>query len=79
MYEFALGLFGVQIDFIGLPRRIDYCGPSIGCIQPLVLDIKFKFSSIITPTDLITSTLLNWVPLISKVGEIGRFFSFCID
>ena len=42
VYEFALGLFGVQIDFIGLPRRIDYCGPSIGCIQPLVLDIKSK-------------------------------------
>ena len=32
VYRFALGLFGLQIDFI-----IDYCGPSIGCMQPLVL------------------------------------------
>ena len=36
VYKFALGLFGLQIDFIGLLQRIDYCGPSIGCIQPLV-------------------------------------------
>ena len=31
------------------------------------------------PQDLVTSTLLNWVSLISKVGEIGRFFSFCLE
>ena len=37
VYKFALGLFGLQIDFIGLLQRIDYCGPSIGCMQPLVL------------------------------------------
>ena len=36
VYKFALGLFGLQIDFIGLLQRIDYCGPSIGCMQPLV-------------------------------------------
>ena len=36
VYKFALGLFGLQIDFIGLPQRIDYCGPSISCMQPLV-------------------------------------------
>ena len=32
----ALGLFGLQIDIIGLLQRIDYCGSSIGCMQPLV-------------------------------------------
>ena len=37
VYRFALSLFGLQIDFIGLLQRIDYCGPSIGCMQPLVL------------------------------------------
>ena len=36
MYKFALGLSGLQIDFIGLLRRFDYCGPNIGCMQPLV-------------------------------------------
>ena len=36
VYKFALGLFGLQIDFIGLLQTIDYCGPSIGCMQPLV-------------------------------------------
>ena len=37
VYKFALALFGLQIDFIGLLQRIiDYCGPSIGCRQPLV-------------------------------------------
>ena len=36
VYKFAFGLFGLQIDFIGLLQRIDYCGPSIGCMQPLV-------------------------------------------
>ena len=30
VYKFALGLFGLQIDFIGLLQRMDYCGPSIG-------------------------------------------------
>ena len=40
VYKFALGLFGLQIDFIGLLQRIDYCGPSIGCMQPLVLKKK---------------------------------------
>ena len=29
VYKFALGLVGLQIDFIGLLQRIDYCGPSI--------------------------------------------------
>ena len=38
VYKFALGLFGLQIDIIGLLQRIDYCGPSIGCMQALVLD-----------------------------------------
>ena len=38
VYKFALGLFGLQIDFIGLLQRIvDYGGPSIGCMQPLVI------------------------------------------
>ena len=36
VYEFALGLFGLQIDLIGFLQRIGYCGPSIGCMQPLV-------------------------------------------
>ena len=45
VYKFALGLFGLQIDFIGLLQRIDYCGPSIGCMQPLVLNFKFTFYS----------------------------------
>ena len=37
VYKFSLALFGLQIDFIGLLQRIiDYCGPSIGCRQPLV-------------------------------------------
>ena len=36
VYKFALGLFGLQIDFLGLLQRIDYSGPSIGCMQPLV-------------------------------------------
>ena len=36
VYKFALGLFGLQIDFIGSLQRIDCCGPSIGCMQPLV-------------------------------------------
>ena len=36
VYKFVLGLFGLQIDIIGLLQRIDYCGPSIGCMQPLV-------------------------------------------
>ena len=35
VYKFALGLFGLQIDFTGLLQRIDYCGPSKGCMQPL--------------------------------------------
>ena len=39
VYKFALGLFGLQIDFIGLLQIIDYCGPSIGCMQPLVIFI----------------------------------------
>ena len=42
VYKFALGLFGLQIDFIGLLQRIDYCGPSIGCMQPLVLHQGFR-------------------------------------
>ena len=37
VYKFALGLFGLQIDFISLLQRIYYCGPSIGWMQPLVL------------------------------------------
>ena len=36
VYKFAFGLFGLLIDFIGLLERIDYCGPSIGCVQPFV-------------------------------------------
>ena len=36
VYKFALGLFGLQIDFIGSLQRIDCCGPSIGCMQRLV-------------------------------------------
>ena len=36
VYKFALGLFALQIDFIGLLQRNDYCGPSIGFMQPLV-------------------------------------------
>ena len=39
--KFALGLFGLQIDFVGLLQRIDYCGPSKGCMQPLV-PLSFK-------------------------------------
>ena len=40
VYKFALDLFGLQIDFIGLLQRIiDYCTPSIGCMQPLVISI----------------------------------------
>ena len=35
VYKFALVLFGLQNDFIGLLQRIDYRGPSIGCMQPL--------------------------------------------
>ena len=37
VYKIALGLFGMQIDFIGLIQRIDYRGMSIGCIKPLVV------------------------------------------
>ena len=37
VYKFALGLFGLQIDFIGLLQRIDYSGSSIGCMQTLVI------------------------------------------
>ena len=37
--KFALGLFGLQIDFIGLLQRIDYSGPSIGCMQPLFISV----------------------------------------
>ena len=37
VYKFALGLFGLQIDFIGLLQRVGHSGPSIGCMQPLVL------------------------------------------
>ena len=37
VYKFALGLFGLRIDFVGLLQRISYCSPSIGCMQPLVL------------------------------------------
>ena len=43
VYEFALGLFGLQIDLIGFLQRIDYCGPSIGCMQPLVHQMLFTF------------------------------------
>ena len=32
VYKFALGLFGLQIDLIGLLQRDDYCGLSIGCM-----------------------------------------------
>ena len=39
VYKLALGLFGLQIDFIGLLQRIDYCGPSIGCMQPLAINL----------------------------------------
>ena len=42
VYKFALGLFGLQIDFIGLQQGIDYCGPSIGCMQPLVYKNTLK-------------------------------------
>ena len=38
VYKFARDLFGLQIDFIGLLQRIDYSGPSIGCMQPLVVN-----------------------------------------
>ena len=37
VYKFVLGLFGLQICFIGLLHRIDYCGPSIGYMQPFVM------------------------------------------
>ena len=36
VYKFVLGLFGLQICFIGLLHRIDYCGPSIGYMQLLL-------------------------------------------
>ena len=36
VYRFTLGLFGLQINFIGSLQRIDCCGLSIGCMQPLV-------------------------------------------
>ena len=36
VYRFALGLFGLQINFIGSLQRIDCYGPSIGFMQPLV-------------------------------------------
>ena len=39
VYEFALGLFGLQIDLIGFLQRIDYCYPSIDCMQPLIITI----------------------------------------
>ena len=43
-YKFALGLFGLQIDFIGLLQGIiDYCGPSIDCMQSLVFyGVRFR-------------------------------------
>ena len=42
LYKFALDLFGLQIDFIGSLQRIDYCGPSIGCMQPLVFKKSWR-------------------------------------
>ena len=43
MYKFALGLFCLQIDFIGLLQITDYCGPSIGIgVQPLVTRPKLR-------------------------------------
>ena len=39
VYKFDFGLlvlFGLQNDFIGLLQRMDLCGPSIDCMQPLV-------------------------------------------
>ena len=52
VYKFALGLFGLQIDFIGLLQRIDYCGPSIGCMQPLVSNYPHIRSESILPIEL---------------------------
>ena len=46
VYKFALCLFGLQIYSIGLLQRIDYCRPSIGCMQPLVF-IKISTSGIV--------------------------------
>ena len=38
VYKFALGLFCLQI---GLLQRMDYCGPSIGCMQLLFFLVFF--------------------------------------
>ena len=34
VYEFAFGLLGLQIASLAYYKRIDYCDPNKGCVQP---------------------------------------------
>ena len=46
VYKLTLGLFDLQIDFIGLLQRTEYCAPSIGCMQPLFFGPPIGFSNL---------------------------------
>ena len=78
VYKFALGLFGLQIDFIGLLQRFGYCGPSIGCSHllfyidlltilalPVVCDVDF----IVIKGNILRSVNGNPI-VINKTGNI---------